>query len=179
MTRAPLAGSRLAVGSSATRRGGCLTSARATATRCCSPRDSSVIRRPSGRHGNSAQQAARPRPERGRRSKRLRTGADHDVPLDGQPGQEVEVLKHEDDMIAAPGVARRLGQTHKLGGTPDDGAGARGLDARQEVGEGGLPDPIGPVMATISPGSTTSAAMSTTGVVRPSKTCRRCAVTSR
>ena len=102
MTSAPAWLSRLPVGSSARISAGSVTSARAMATRCCWPPDSSV--------GSWSRRSPRPEPlERGRRPRaRVRSRADalvqqrrRDVVERGRPRQQVVRLEDEADRPAA------------------------------------------------------------------------------
>ncbi len=105
-TAAPLSWSRLPVGSSASTSSGSLTSARAIASRCCSPPESSCGRpiRDAARARaprSAARRAARPVP--GARQAR---GQQH-VLLSGELLDQVKRLEHEAD-VAEPQCAPEL-----------------------------------------------------------------------
>ena len=95
--------SRAPVGSSASTTAGSATRARAIATRCCWPPDSSPGRWPA--RSPSPTRSSRRAPGRGPRRRPASRSGRRDVLLGGQVGQQVEALEHEADPVAAqPGA---------------------------------------------------------------------------
>ena len=138
MTARPLARSRLPVGSSARTIAGLMTSARAIATRCCSPPESVVgwclarwaILTDLERLGDPRVDLA------------LRHVVEHerhaDVLLGGEEGQEIEGLQHVADAAAAElggFLAAHLGDVVAF---DQDGAAGRRREAGDQVQDGAL-----------------------------------------
>ena len=98
ITAAPVASSRLPVGSSASTRRGSRTSARAIATRCCSPPESR-----SGKLARSVREAdaRRGAPRRARRVLTRELRRQQHVLEHAERRDQVEELEHEADLVAA------------------------------------------------------------------------------
>ena len=134
--------SRLPVGSSARTMAGRLMRARAIATRCCSPPESSLgrwSRRPS--MPSMSVRWSR----RGLSSSRLVDGAevgdvvgDLDVAHGGERGQQVEALEDEADLGAAHFGAFGIGEFGEVDAVDEDGAGGGAGEAAEDVEERGF-----------------------------------------
>ena len=103
-TREQASSSRLDVGSSASSSLGRLTRARAMATRCCWPTESWC--------GNASTRSLTPRDRsmQCRRTIDWQSGdalGDQQILQRGQGGQQMELLQHDADVLAAEAVARR------------------------------------------------------------------------
>ena len=131
----PVLESRLPVGSSAIRSEQPLISARAIATRCCSPPES----RPgswssrSPRPTRSSSSLARPRHAALRRLVRPVGERHHHVLEGGQPGQQVEVLEDEADPAAPQPRPLRLREPRDVPAVHPVAAGGRAVQEPQQV----------------------------------------------
>ena len=145
--------SRLPVGSSASTSSGSISSARAIETRCCSPPDSSdgqVRRR--ARRGRPRSSSSRPARATASSALARDQRRQQHVLLGGQRRQQVEELEDEADALAP-----QQGQLPGRRGRRSGGRRARSMPA---VGVSSapsrcssvlLPEPDGPMIATISP----------------------------
>ena len=160
-TAAPVASSRLPVGSSASTSRGSRTSARAMATRCCSP--------PESRSGKLRARSSRPTRARSSRARaagpadrgQLR-GQQH-VLEHGQGGDEVEELEHEAHVVAAEERARGRGRV--AGGSVPSTITSPALGWSMPATRFKtvlLPLPLRPRMATSSPSATARSASRST-----------------
>ena len=130
-------------GSSSSSTSGRVTSARASATRCaCPPESSRGHRRPS-RRGRRARAA--PRPARRARQRAIRE-TEADVVGDRQPRKQPRLLKHDADLF----MRRVIGIAVEHDTRPGLGVSSPEM-ARSSVD---LPQPEPPMTTTISPGST-------------------------
>ena len=135
-TAAPAPESRLPVGSSANSTVGLAISARAIATRCCWPPDSSA--------GLWPRRSVRP--TRSMQRVDLGTGRLHpgdrerqrDVLLRRQRRQQVERLEHEPDVLAAQARERAVGHRGDLLAADPDRPGRRPVEPGEQVHERGL-----------------------------------------
>ena len=137
-TSLPVRKSRLPVGSSPRITAGSFASARATATRCCSPPEScegkclSRSPRPTEREqrrGVGCGRVAVPRGELDR---------EPDVLLGGQRGDQVEELEDEADLLAAEVGELVLREVRDVDAVDDDASVGGRVDAAEEVEERGL-----------------------------------------
>ena len=133
MTSAPEWLSRLPVGSSARISAGSVTSARATATRCCWPPESSVGSWSTRSPRPSRSSAARARRDAFRAADALVEQRRRDVVEGGRPRQQVVRLEDEADGPAAePGQAVVVELGDGRAGQPV-GAGGRPVEAAEDV----------------------------------------------
>ena len=136
--RTPVSASRSPVGSSARTRAGSWASARAMATRCCSPpeRRSGKASRAVGEPDGVEQARARSRASAGGVAVEVEQHAH--VLLDRQRRDEVVELEHEADVAAAEERPVALGERPEVDAVDADLPGVGAVDARDEVEDGAL-----------------------------------------
>ena len=137
------------VGSSANRTSGRVTSARAIATRCCWPPDSSrgTVAQPVGQ----ARALARPRASSRGRGVPAEPHREADVLLDRQRRHQVEGLEDEPDALAAQHGQRRLRQPGEVHAAEPARALGRRVEPGGDVQERALARPDGPMTAVNEP----------------------------
>ena len=136
MTSAPEVESRLPVGSSASRMGGCAAIARAMATRCCWPPDLSAVPHP------VAQAYALKAFPRGPAAFLAADAAVDQRKLDifqrGKAGNEVEALENKADLPVAYGGKLMVRQGGYIAAFENIGAVGRRVQAAEQVHQGGF-----------------------------------------
>ena len=162
-TRAEVSGSRLPVGSSARSSRGRLASARAKATRCCSPPESSAGRWPT-RCPSPTASSSSPRPLRGRRppGPGRALWQRHVLECGELRQQVVELVDKADGVAPKPGA--RAGRRGLRCPARAAALSPRGRDVEQpgDVQERRLARPDGATSATTSPGASVRLAPSST-----------------